>query len=104
MKNKERDRFIIEEIRKLSCYLDLITNKLDNLFRQEVKEVASLDALTAQVKANTDTEGSAVVLLNGLAEQIAGLKNDPVAIQALSDQLKTSADNLAAAIVTNTPA
>lgn len=66
--------------------------------------MADLTALTAQVKANTDVEASAIVLLNGLSAQIAQLKNDPVALQALADQLKTSGSALADAITANTPA
>ena len=63
-----------------------------------------LDNLTAQVKANTEVEASAVVLLKGLAAQIEAIKTDPVALQGLSDSLKASADQLAEAVVANTPA
>jgi hypothetical protein len=66
--------------------------------------MADLSALTAQVTANVDVESSAVQLLNNLAAQLVQVKNDPVAIQALADQLKGSGDALAAAIVANTPA
>ena len=65
---------------------------------------AQLDALTAQVKANTDVEASAIVLIKGLADQIAAVKTDPVALQALSDSLKASAGTLSDAITANTPA
>ena len=60
--------------------------------------------LQAQVQANTDVESSAITLIQGIAAQLAAAKNDPVRIQALSTQLKTSADALGAAIVANTPA
>lgn len=63
---------------------------------------ADLTALTAQVTANTDVEASAVILINGLAAQLVAAKNDPVAIQALADKLKASADSLAAAVTANT--
>jgi len=66
--------------------------------------MADLSAITAQVTANTDAEASAVQLLNNLSAIIAANKTDPVALQALSDQLKNSGDALAAAIVANTPA
>ena len=66
--------------------------------------MADLTTLTAQVSKNTDVEASAIVLLNGLSAQIASLKNDPVALQALADQLKTSSSALADAITANTPA
>lgn len=73
-----------------------------------------LDALAAQVKANTDAEASAVVVLNGLAARIdaavaKALANGATAaeLQPVSDEvsaLKSSADALSAAIVANTPA
>jgi hypothetical protein len=66
--------------------------------------MSSLDVLTAQVTANTDVEASAIQLLNNLSAALVAAKNDPVAIQALADQLKTSGDKLAAAVVANTPA
>lgn len=64
----------------------------------------SLDVLTAQVTANTDVEASAIQLLTNLSAALVAAKNDPVAVQALADQLKTSGDKLAAAVVANTPA
>jgi len=63
-----------------------------------------LGPLTAEVTRNTEVDGSAIALLNGLSAKIAELKNDPVALQALADQLKASSDSLAAAVVANTPA
>lgn len=65
---------------------------------------AELDALTTEVKKNTDTEESAVVLINGIAARIAAAGTDPVALSALTTSLGTSADSLAAAVVANTPA
>ncbi len=84
--------------------LDQLLKAVNTLVKQEKIIMTDLTALTTQVKANTDAEASAITLLNGLSAQIAGIKNDPVAIQALADQLKASADNLGAAIVANTPA
>ncbi len=63
-----------------------------------------LTDLTAQVKANTDLEASAVQLIQGLAAQIAAAANDPAAIAALSAQLNASATTLAGAISASTPA
>ncbi len=63
-----------------------------------------LDTLTAQVTANTTVEGSAIVLIQGLASQIAAAGTDPAKLSALSASLKVSADALAAAITANTPA
>lgn len=66
--------------------------------------MALLDTLTAQVKANTDAEASAVTLIQGLAAQLTAAAGDPVQVQALADQLKASAAALGSAIVANTPA
>jgi hypothetical protein len=64
----------------------------------------NLSPLTAEVTRNTEVDQSAITLLNGLAAKIEELKADPVALQALADQLKGSSDTLAAAVVANTPA
>jgi hypothetical protein len=71
-----------------------------------------LGSLEAQVKANTDVEASAVVLLNGLKDRIAAAVAAAIAngataeelapVQAEVDALKGSADALAAAVAANT--
>jgi hypothetical protein len=79
--------------------------RLLNVIVQEEKEImADLTNLTAQVKANTDAEDSAVVLLNSLSALIVSMKNDPAQLQQLATDLKSHADVLAAAVVANTPA
>ena len=77
---------------------------------------AAFDALAAQVKANTDAEAAAVVVLNGVAARIdaavaAALAANPgitaAQLQGITDEatsLKGSAADLAAATVANTPA
>lgn len=71
---------------------------------------AEFDALVAQVTASTQVEASAITLIQGLSTQIADLAaqlaGTPAggALQALSDQLKASAADLATAITANTPA
>lgn len=61
----------------------------------------ALADLTAQVKATTDAEKSAVLVINGIAQRIADAAGDPVAIEALVTELKSSADTLGAAVVAN---
>ncbi len=97
MFGRRRFRIIIEKLETQEILLRQI-------LRKEYQMAGELDVLTAQVKANTDLEASAVQLIQGLAAQIAGAANDPVKIQELSDQLKASAIALAAAITANTPA
>ncbi len=72
-----------------------------------------LDALAAQVKASTDAEASAVLLINGFAARMdaaiaAALAGGATAaelapIQAEVDALKASSTALAAAVLQNTP-
>jgi hypothetical protein len=82
------------------------------------KHMAALDdqitALTAQVKANTDVENSALVLIQGFSARLAAAiaaagaaGATPAQLQALTDlgtAIKTGDDELAAAVVANTPA
>lgn len=60
-------------------------------------------ALIDQVAANATVEGSAVTLIQAIAAQLAN-NPTPAQVSALSSQLKTSADALAAAVAANTPA
>lgn len=62
-----------------------------------------LAALETQVAANTDVEESAVILINGLRQKLIDAGTDPAKLKTLADSLKTSADNLASAVLQNTP-
>lgn len=91
--------------------LEVIQYTLDKLLEQTLllrieqwRDKMTLDDLKAQVQKNTDVEASAVTLIQGIAQQLKDAGNDPAKIQALSDQLKSSADALAAAVTANTPA
>lgn len=66
--------------------------------------MASLDALTAQVAANTTVIQSAETLIAGLAAQIQAAGTDPVKLQAIVDQLTSDDSGLADAVAKNTPA
>lgn len=68
--------------------------------------MAALDDLKAQVTATTTLEASAVLLIQGIAQQLkdAIAAGDPAALVVLTDQLHTSATALADAITANTPA
>lgn len=90
-------RYVLEE-------LYVHRNLLNNILRKEESLMADLTDLTAQVAKNSEVEASAIVLIRGIAAQLAAAATDPVAVAALASQLKSSADALAAAIVENTPA
>jgi peptidoglycan hydrolase CwlO-like protein len=84
--------------------LDRIEQKVNQLLKGQQKMAGELDTLTASVSNATTVEQSAIDLINGLAAQIASLKNDPAALQALSDSLNAKSADLAAAVTANTPA
>ena|ERR1035437_4573698 len=78
--------------------------RMDYLLRILQSMSPQLEALSAAVAAEGTVIESAVVLLTGLSRQITDLKNDPAALQTLSDQVKAESDALAAAVLANTPA
>ncbi len=87
--------------------VDVILQKLGVVLQSEKIMSAELDALTAQVKANTDVEASAVLAIKGLADKVAALAaagGTPAQFTELAAELKASADALGAAVPVNTPA
>jgi len=91
-------------IRRIDDKLDRIVSLLHQVLKKENALSVELDNLTAQVKANTDAEQSAIVLLGQLSDLIKAAGTDPVALAALTAELDASKTALAAAIVANTPA
>jgi hypothetical protein len=83
--------------------LDIIIELLQTVIKKEIIMSKELDALTVEVAKTTDVTTSAITLLKGLAVQISALKLDPVALQALADQLNVNSKGLADAVVENTP-
>lgn len=84
--------------------LDRIINLLQAVLFKEARMSAELDALSAQVAATNTVEQSAITLLEGIAAQLAAIKDDPAKIEALATSLKAQSDSLAAAVAANTPA
>jgi len=86
--------------------LDRIIAMLGEVIHREVQMAGELQALTDQVTANTTVEGSALTLIQGIAQKLADAiaNGNPAALTALQTQLKASADALAAAVAANTPA
>ncbi|TFH08934.1 MAG: hypothetical protein E4H07_07035 [Nitrosomonadales bacterium] len=62
-----------------------------------------LETLRSEVEQNSSVINSAVVLLQELAAKLSDVASDPVAVQALADQLHNSSAALAAAVQANTP-
>lgn len=92
---------------KLDAVLALQSKTLEAvqlILKQEVVMTAELETIKARVATTEDVEDSATQLLNGLSALILTLKDDPAAIAALADRLQSSAADLAAAVIANTPA
>src|SRR5665647_161736 len=84
--------------------LDKILGLLQQISNKENTIMAAIDDLTNQVTTNTDTEASAIQLLNNIHAALVAAGTDPVKLTALTTQLGTSQAALAAAVVANTPA
>lgn len=84
--------------------LNEILQKLNLLISKETIIMADLSELQAKVEKNGEVEASAVALLQGLKAALDAAGTDPVKLKELSDSLGAQTDDLAAAIVANTPA
>jgi hypothetical protein len=89
---------------RVTATLGRIDAKLDAIRGELEKMSPQLQAMTTEVTRATTVAASAVALIRNLAAQMIAAKDDPVAIQALADSLKTSDDAIAAAVSANTPA
>lgn len=71
----------------------------------------TLDKLAQEVAEDTDAKNSAITLLNNLGTELKAVKEELAAqgidnarLNTLTDSISTNTDNLAAAVVANTPA
>jgi ABC-type transporter Mla subunit MlaD len=71
---------------------------------QMEKLMADFSELKAEVARNNSVVQSAVTLLQGLVTQLEDAKDDPEEIAAITSELKSQTDALAAAVATGTPA
>ena len=95
---------IIVDSKGIHKKLDKILKGIDLLQKGIIHMSLELDDLEIAVKENTDLDDSIVTLVNGLATQVAALKNDPVKLQALAVSLRAKSAAIAAAILANTEA
>lgn len=93
-----------EEQERMHADLHEIKQTLHQLHTESRAEMATLDALTAEVNDSTTITASVLALVQSLADQITAAGTDPVALQALVDQLHANDAALAAAVQANTPA
>lgn len=101
--NKQLLKDLLAAIVDFNCKHDtnLILNRIAEM---EQNIMAAIDDLTTQVASNRTVIESAVVLINGIAARITAAGVDPAKLAALTADLKAKDDELAAAVVANTPA
>lgn len=102
--NKRQLDRIVAELHEVLNKVNHIEAKLSQTKKEIEKMSQAMDDLTAQVQANHDLEESAVILINGIAAQLAAAGVDQTKLTELGNSLKASAVDLAAAIQANTPA
>lgn len=87
--------------------LDPDTQKQFDRIEAQTERLASmaldLSRLSAEIAENNDAISSAVTLLNQIAQELRDAAGNQAAVNALADQLDTQSNNLAAAVVANTP-
>ncbi len=83
---------------------DEVKELLKQILHNQNKIMATLQDVQDAVTAEDTVIDSAIVLLQGLAQQIADLKPNQAAIDALAADVKAKSDALAAAVTANTPA
>ncbi len=65
---------------------------------------ASLDRLTTEVAETKSAVDSVLTLVDGLADQIRALKDDPAKLEELANELDAKQAEIAAKVLENTPA
>ena len=83
--------------------LQFIGDTLSTLASQGAIMAGELARLQTEVTEMSGAVDSAITLINGLAQQIRDLATDPAALNALADSLDSKANELAAAVVANSP-
>jgi hypothetical protein len=84
--------------------LNIVIGRLNSMEKLMSALTDAVDALAAEVEKNTQVDQSAIVLIQGLADQIAAVATDPAKVTELAAKLKASTDALAAAVAANTVA
>jgi TolA-binding protein len=83
--------------------LGFIRTTLETLANQGAIMAGELQRLQLEVSEMAGVVDSAIVLINGLAQQIRDLAGDPEALNAMADELDAKAGALGSAVAANTP-
>jgi hypothetical protein len=92
--------------KQILAKLDQVLSGINTLLHWRTTMSAAMDALIVQVTKNSEVEASAILLIQGIAQQLKdAIANgaDPVKLAELTTQLDNSAQALAAAVAANTP-
>ena len=88
---------------KIVIRLDIILGIVQRTHTEVTHMTLELDNLTAKVTALETAVDTLIGLAKQLAIDVAAAKEDPAAIQALSDSVQGELDKVAAAIAADTP-
>ena len=94
---------LTEVLKKMHSDHETKTAILHRLAEMETKIMKELDDLTAQVEATKTVAESAITLINGIADRITAAGVDPAKLATLTATLKKEDEDLAAAVLANTP-
>lgn len=84
--------------------LDRVERLLSQLLQKGNAMSAALERITQEVAETKTAVESAITLINGLAQQIRDNAEDPVALNALADELDAQQAAIGEAVAANTPA
>ena len=98
---------IYRALLRVEVKIDMLTRKLESTTTKEII-MPILDGIKAEVSRNREVDESAKALIVGIKAKLDELASretvDPADIQALADELGSSTNELADAVVANTPA
>lgn len=100
---------IVPDLTEVNKKLDILARALKQVLsmlktsaEKEKIMTQQLDDLTVAVEENTTLDDSIITLVDGLASQIAALKDDPAKLAALAASLRAKSAAISAAITANT--
>ena len=89
---------------KLDVYFHLGDNFLQLLAERMDTMSAELDTLKTEIESLIEVDKSVIALIEDLAAKFEAVKNDPVAIQSLVDEVRAEKQELTDVVLANTPA
>lgn len=92
------------QARRMQASIDYLITQVALLGRDSYAMSEQLENLTAKVEKCNTVMDSASTLLKTLSDEIRSLKDDPAALEALASRLDLETEELAAAVLANTPA